>query len=140
MNPRERVPLGSLTVTRLGLGLAPIGGLYTPVPDAQAFATVDRAYELGLRLFDTAPLYGYGLSEQRVFGRHCSAAVGRRRTWKSWCCVTRWRCCGVRLLDRSRTGPIDPFSRHLLAGIPRSTRSGWSCAGGSSARPDNRRT
>lgn len=66
MNPTERVPLRTLSVTRLGLGLAPIGGLYSPVPEAQAIATVDRAYELGLRLFDTAPLYGYGLSERRA--------------------------------------------------------------------------
>jgi D-threo-aldose 1-dehydrogenase len=53
-------------VTRLGLGLAPIGGLYAPVSEEQALATVERAWELGLRFFDTAPLYGYGLSERRV--------------------------------------------------------------------------
>ncbi len=68
MNPAERVPLGhtGLQVTRLGLGLAPIGGLYTSVGDAQALATLDRAWEQGLRLFDTAPLYGSGLSERRA--------------------------------------------------------------------------
>lgn len=68
MNPAERVPLGrtQLQVTRLGLGLAPIGGLYTPVGDAQARATLDRAWEHGLRFFDTAPLYGNGLSERRA--------------------------------------------------------------------------
>ncbi|WP_412539428.1 aldo/keto reductase [Longispora sp. K20-0274] len=66
MIPGERVRLGrtDLTVTRLGLGLAPIGGLFTAVPDEQALATVDRAWEHGFRLFDTAPLYGYGRSEQ----------------------------------------------------------------------------
>jgi D-threo-aldose 1-dehydrogenase len=70
MNPAERVQLGrtQLQVTRLGLGLAPIGGLYTSVGDAQATATLDRAWELGLRYFDTAPLYGYGLSERRAGG------------------------------------------------------------------------
>jgi D-threo-aldose 1-dehydrogenase len=68
MNPAERVRLGrtQLHVTRLGLGLAPIGGLYTPVGAAQAAATLDRAWEHGLRYFDTAPLYGYGLSEIRT--------------------------------------------------------------------------
>jgi D-threo-aldose 1-dehydrogenase len=55
-----------LTVTRLGIGLAPIGGMYRPVGDEAAIATVDRAWERGLRLFDTAPLYGYGLSERRT--------------------------------------------------------------------------
>ncbi|WP_433165163.1 aldo/keto reductase [Kribbella sp. CA-247076] len=55
-----------LRVSRLGLGLASIGGMFAAVPEAQAVATVDRAWELGIRLFDTAPVYGYGLSEQRA--------------------------------------------------------------------------
>lgn len=68
MNVTETVPLGrtGLRVTRLGLGLAPIGGLYAPVSDQQARATVERAWELGIRYFDTAPLYGHGLSETRA--------------------------------------------------------------------------
>jgi D-threo-aldose 1-dehydrogenase len=68
MNPFERVELGrtGVPVTRLGLGLAPIGGLYQPVDDAQARATVERAWELGIRFFDVAPLYGNGLSERRA--------------------------------------------------------------------------
>ncbi|MGC9665840.1 aldo/keto reductase [Planosporangium sp. 12N6] len=68
MDAAAPVRLGrtDLTVTRLGLGLAPIGGLYRPVGDEQAVATVDRAWDRGLRLFDTAPLYGYGLSERRA--------------------------------------------------------------------------
>jgi D-threo-aldose 1-dehydrogenase len=55
-----------LKVSRLGLGLASIGGLFAPVPEEQALATVDRAWELGVRLFDTAPVYGYGESERRA--------------------------------------------------------------------------
>ena len=55
-----------LTVSRLGLGLASIGGMFSAVPQRQAVATIDRAWELGVRLFDTAPVYGYGLSEQRA--------------------------------------------------------------------------
>ncbi len=62
------MPLGrtGLTVSRLGLGLASIGGLFESVPEDEALATVDRAWELGVRLFDTAPVYGYGLSERRT--------------------------------------------------------------------------
>lgn len=52
-----------MSVTRLGLGLASIGGLFTPVPEEQAVATIERAWDLGVRLFDTAPVYGYGRSE-----------------------------------------------------------------------------
>jgi len=63
------VPLGgknALQVTNLGFGTAPIGNLYNPVPDADSDATIQRAYELGVRLFDTAPLYGRGESELRL--------------------------------------------------------------------------
>jgi D-threo-aldose 1-dehydrogenase len=68
VKPTESVQLGrtSVTVTQLGLGCAPIGGLYEPVSEADARAVVGRAWEHGLRLFDTAPLYGSGLSERRV--------------------------------------------------------------------------
>jgi len=65
---RARVPLGrtALRVTRLGLGCAPLGNMYTPVGEADARATVEAAWHAGLRWFDTAPLYGHGLSERRL--------------------------------------------------------------------------
>jgi D-threo-aldose 1-dehydrogenase len=68
VDPRQRVPLAAtgLTVTRLGLGTAPLGGLYEAVAEEDALAVVERAYELGARLFDTAPLYGSGLAERRL--------------------------------------------------------------------------
>ena len=68
IDPTEPTPLGGtgLTVTRVGLGTAPLGGLYEPVADEAARETIDRAWELGVRFFDTAPLYGHGTSEQRV--------------------------------------------------------------------------
>jgi D-threo-aldose 1-dehydrogenase len=77
LHPDARLRLGRtrLSVTRLGLGTAPLGGLYAPVPAAQAHATIERAYEAGLRFFDTAPLYGYGLAERRlgeVLRRHAA--------------------------------------------------------------------
>jgi len=68
MNPGERVPLGrtSLTVTKLGLGTAPLGGMYRAVEDSDAHAVAIQAWNAGLRLFDTAPLYGFGLAERRL--------------------------------------------------------------------------
>jgi D-threo-aldose 1-dehydrogenase len=68
MNVTERVPIGNtgIEVTRLGLGLAPIGGLYSPVSGQQARNTVEKAWDLGIRYFDVAPLYGNGLSETRA--------------------------------------------------------------------------
>jgi len=68
VKPTSSVQLGrtSVTITQLGFGCAPIGGLYAPVSETEARAVVDRAWEQGLRVFDTAPLYGSGLSERRV--------------------------------------------------------------------------
>ena len=51
---------------QLGLGCAPIGNLYDAVTDGDAQATVDAAWRAGMRYFDTAPLYGHGLSERRL--------------------------------------------------------------------------
>lgn len=48
------------------LGTAPLGGLYEPVPDEQARATIDAAWGLGVRAFDTAPHYGAGVAERRL--------------------------------------------------------------------------
>jgi len=45
-------PGARLRVTRLGLGTAPLGGLYEPVSDALADETIAKAWDLGLRFFD----------------------------------------------------------------------------------------
>jgi D-threo-aldose 1-dehydrogenase len=64
----ERGQLGktSLQVTRLGLGSAPLGGLFEEVADDEAHRVVEAAWQAGIRFFDTAPLYGHGLAEQRM--------------------------------------------------------------------------
>src|SRR5216683_7103592 len=48
------------------LGGATIGGIGTQVTEAQAQATLDAAWDAGLRYFDTAPWYGRGVSELRI--------------------------------------------------------------------------
>ena len=55
----------------LGFGAAPLGNMFRNIPEAEATATVDAAWDLGTRYFDTAPLYGAGLSEIRL-GRQLS--------------------------------------------------------------------
>jgi D-threo-aldose 1-dehydrogenase len=50
----------------LVFGGAPIGGLYAPVSDGAAAATLQSAWDAGIRAFDTAPHYGVGLSERRI--------------------------------------------------------------------------
>jgi D-threo-aldose 1-dehydrogenase len=70
MDPLAKVQIGktSLRVTRLGLGGAPLGGLFEDVETGEAIATIRRAIELGINFFDTAPLYGHGKSEMRMGG------------------------------------------------------------------------
>jgi D-threo-aldose 1-dehydrogenase len=53
-------------VTALGLGTAPLGNLYRTISDVGAHEAIDTAIALGIRYFDTAPYYGFGLSERRV--------------------------------------------------------------------------
>jgi D-threo-aldose 1-dehydrogenase len=53
-------------VTRLGLGTAPLAGLFEEVPKPQALAVIERSWDAGMRFYDTAPLYGHGLAERRV--------------------------------------------------------------------------
>lgn len=55
-----------LNFTALGFGSAPLGNLYRAISNARARETLDEAWQQGLRYYDTAPLYGYGLAEIRV--------------------------------------------------------------------------
>ncbi len=68
MHPTDLRPLGrtGLQVTALGAGGAPIGNLYHAQSDESAIAAVEASWDAGLRYFDTAPLYGFGLSEHRM--------------------------------------------------------------------------
>jgi D-threo-aldose 1-dehydrogenase len=52
----------------LGFGGAPLGNMFERVSDADAIATLEAAWDAGIRYFDTAPEYGPGISEHR-FGQ-----------------------------------------------------------------------
>ena len=73
--PSERIAIGDtgLAVTRLGFGAASIAGVFDLVGESDAAATIEHAWELGVRYYDVAPLYGYGNGERRLGG-----ALGRR--------------------------------------------------------------
>lgn len=64
----DRLGDGGIGFSRLGFGAAPLGNLYRAVPDGEARAILDAAWATGVRYFDTAPLYGLGLSETRLNG------------------------------------------------------------------------
>jgi D-threo-aldose 1-dehydrogenase len=74
MTPLPTRPLGSTGVrlTELAFGAASLGNLYRVTSDEEAAGAVARAWECGMRYFDTAPHYGLGLSEHRL-GRALSA-------------------------------------------------------------------
>jgi D-threo-aldose 1-dehydrogenase len=55
-----------LSFSALGFGGAPLGNMHRRLDEDQALATVRAAWSAGMRYFDTAPLYGHGLSEQRI--------------------------------------------------------------------------
>jgi D-threo-aldose 1-dehydrogenase len=66
MIPSRQLPDTSLALSELSLGCAQLGNMYREVSDADARSTVEAAWELGVRYFDTAPHYGLGLSERRL--------------------------------------------------------------------------
>ncbi|MFD6359397.1 aldo/keto reductase [Streptomyces roseolus] len=51
---------------RLGFGTAPLGNMFRAIPDDEAAATVEAAWDHGIRFYDTAPFYGAGLAEERL--------------------------------------------------------------------------
>ena len=86
-----------LKFTLLGLGGAPLGDYSELIPEDRAAATVEAAWAAGIRYFDTAPLYGQGLSEHRL-GRFL-----RRQPRDSFALSTKVG----RLLRRELAGRID---------------------------------
>ena len=67
-NPFETHALGAsgLSVSRLSLGTAPLGNLLMQVTEEEALLTIEEAMGSGINYLDTAPFYGYGLSEERI--------------------------------------------------------------------------
>lgn len=62
----RKLPRSGIELTAMGLGCAQLGGLYQAMSDDEARSIVDAAWEAGIRYFDTAPYYGYTLSERRL--------------------------------------------------------------------------
>lgn len=66
MITRRNLGKTGLTVTELGFGTAPLGNLFKPLPDETARETLAAAQRAGFGYYDTAPFYGFGLSERRL--------------------------------------------------------------------------
>ena len=93
--------------TRLILGCAQLGGLYRVITEGEARATVDEAWRLGVRAFDTAPFYGSGLSEQRL------GAALRGRPRDEYVLLTK-----VGRILIPRTGAGRQSGEEIFKGIP----------------------
>ena len=62
-----KAPSGeTISFTELGFGAAPLGNLYRAIDPEEAQKTLEAAWKAGIRYYDTAPLYGLGLSETRL--------------------------------------------------------------------------
>ena len=104
---RRKVAKTGLEVTALGIGSAPLGGLYANVPTAQALEMLNAAWDLGIRYFDTAPMYGLTRSEHltgQVLREHdgsnvLSTKVGRLMTTER---------AGRKLPPAPPKNPLDP--------------------------------
>jgi len=68
MNPSHKRRLGrvDLDVTAFAFGAAPIGNIFRPITEQESDAMVQHAWDAGVRFYDTAPMYGHGLSELRT--------------------------------------------------------------------------
>lgn len=51
---------------RFGLGGVPFGNEFAYVTDDMAYATIETAWNAGVRYYDTSPWYGLGLAERRL--------------------------------------------------------------------------
>lgn len=117
----RKLPRGGLCLTGMGLGCAQLGGLYQAMSEADAHAVVDAAWDEGIRYFDTAPYYGYTLSERRL------GAALRERERDSF--VVSTKAGRLMLLDSAvRPGengwaeplPFRPYFDYSYEGIMRS--------------------
>lgn len=64
--PQRSVGQTAITVTTLGFGGGPLGGVGDYISNGDSERLIEAAWEGGIRYFDTAPLYGHGLSEKRL--------------------------------------------------------------------------
>ncbi len=63
---KRRLGRSGLEVTEYGFGGAPLGNLFRPVPERAVHDLLEATWTAGFRFFDTAPFYGFGLSERRL--------------------------------------------------------------------------
>ena len=124
----ERIPIGrsGLRSSRIALGTAAIGGsMWGGSDESESIATIHRAVEQGVTLVDTAPVYGFGRSEE-IVGKALARGGLRKRVliatkaglaWKDGRVYRDSRASRIRAeveasLRRLRTDWIDLYQVH----------------------------
>src|SRR6188472_2205030 len=65
LTDRKQAGKTTLQLPPFGFGAAHLGGMYSRPSGEVARATLQAAWDGGVRFYDTAPYYGHGLSEHR---------------------------------------------------------------------------
>ena len=68
MQPQEKNKFGhsDLEVSAFGFGTAPVGNIFEEIDEKTSDEMFQVAWDSGVRFYDTAPMYGHGLSEYRT--------------------------------------------------------------------------
>jgi len=88
-------------IGQLGFGTAPLGNMFRSIDEEEAAATVEAAWDQGIRFFDTAPLYGAGLAEVRL-----GKALARRHRDEYTLATKVGRLVSDELHSSERSGPF----------------------------------
>ncbi len=125
MDPQHRKEIGrtGLKVTQLGFGGGTLGDPNEITTDAQAMATLDAAYDAGIRYFDTAPWYGNTKSEHRL------GQFLRTKPRDSFAISTKVGRVYTRPADVADFQANSPWAKRWLGGLPFDLRFDYSYEG-----------
>ena len=117
----------NINLNAIGFGGAPLGDLFENLEEPNCFQVLEKCYEANINLYDTSPLYGYGLSEHRLGNflktvdedsYYLSTKVGRYLTPDQESNIDRGRFAGglnfSPHLDYSYDGVMRSFEQSLI--------------------------
>lgn len=124
---RRQLGKTDIHLTSIGFGSAPIGGLFENLDEPSCYKIIENCYKSNINLYDTSPLYGYGLSEHRLGNfiktvdensYYLSTKVGRYLTPEKKNNIDRGRFVGglnfTPNIDYSYDGVMRSFEQSLI--------------------------
>src|SRR5258707_3685346 len=86
------IPGTSLVISRIGLGTWAMGGwMWGGTDEAESIRTIHEALDRGITLIDTAPVYGFGRSEE-IVGKALAGDVRREQALIATKVGLDWKC------------------------------------------------